>query len=99
MCVKKKITLCNSDCKLYEITKCVNNINEFIEAHKSNLDRFIFYFNTDYYYLIECVLNLDLIVSEDIRITPLLENHQICVIIDRKMLDWGDVNINDIGRE
>jgi hypothetical protein len=21
------------------------------------------------------------------------------VIIDRKMLDWGDVNINDIGRE
>lgn len=90
-CYKKLTT---DGCVNSRLKTPINELNEFIESHKSNLSHFILYVNADFYADIEKCLNLNLEQNLEVRITPMLKPDEIGVIVDKKLLDWGNISIN-----
>ena len=94
--IEKQIPMCLG-CMNCIVKTPIKELNEFIESHKSNLNQFILYINKSYYKQFKNVLNLHLEELYDIRITDLIEDNTMFVIIDRKLFDWGNIGI-DFGK-
>lgn len=93
-CKDKLTTSGCVSCNIWSIKKPIQELDLFLESHKSNLSQFIFYINQDYYNDIKNVLNFDLnTINLEIRVTPMMETNQLVIIVDKKKLDWGNVGI------
>lgn len=94
-CYKKATTTGCFTCNTYRIKSAVNELNDFIKAHKSNLSQFILYINTIYYPKVKSVLKLELNAPDlEIRHNTLMENNVVFIIIDKKAFDWGDIYLD-----
>lgn len=91
-CYDKTTTTGCFKCDIFKIKSAIQELYDFIESHKSNLSQYIFFINDKYYKQIESSLNFNLSVV-DITISKRLEDNQICVVVDKKELDWGDFYI------
>ena len=90
-CIRKTTTSGCINCNIFRMKRAIDEFDEFLEAHKSNLSQFILYINNDYYDTLIKALKFDLSKNIDIRISNNLETNQVCVIVDKTALDWGDI--------
>ena len=90
-CIRKTTTSGCINCNIFKIKNAINELDEFLEAHKSDLSQFILYINNDYYITLINALKFDLSKNIDIRVTTNLETNQVCIILDKKAFDWGDI--------
>lgn len=93
-CIGKTTTTQCKNCNTKYIQIAIKQLDEFIKAHKSNLSQYIFFINTLYIDIIKTALNYDLTKNLDIRFISILNKKEMCVIIDKKSIDWGNINID-----
>lgn len=93
-CYKKATTSGCLNCSTNKIKSAAFELDEFLERNKSNLSKYFIFINTLYFNVLKSVLkfNLDTIL-DIIRPTNMLNNNEICVIVDKKELDWGNINL------
>ena len=93
-CSKKLTTQCWTDCKYFNIMIQVSKFNKFVNEHKSNIKNYLFFFNDLYYDEIKSGLNLNLVSNYDIFIlSKSMQENEICIIVNKYSMDWGDVKI------
>lgn len=97
-CNKKTTTTDCFNCSTSKLKSTIKELDEFIEAHKSNLSQFILYINSIYYQQIKSASNLNLDLIE-CRLNSNIENDVVFIIIDKSKFDWGNIGIDfgDIG--
>ena len=92
-CYKKVTTQGCLGCKVNKIKSAAKELDEFLEQNKSNLSQYILFINTFYYPTLKSVLNFNLdTILNKIRLLNLMETNEVCIIVDIKKLDWGNIN-------
>lgn len=84
-CYKKVTTTGCYNCEYFKIKNCLYEIQEFIDTHKNNISsnyRYVFYFNSKYYNDIISAIDLENIPQKNIKVINLLEQNEVCMIID-----------------
>lgn len=91
-CNSKTTTTGCFNCSTFKLKSTIKELDEFIEAHKSNLSQFILYINSIYYPKVKSVLNLEIIAPElEYRVNSAIENDVIFIMVDKQYFDWGDI--------
>ena len=92
-CFKKVTTVGCLDCKVNKIKSAANELDEFLIANKSNLSQYVLFINTLYYTTLKSVLNFNLdTILDKIKLINLMGTNEVCIIVDIKKLDWGNIN-------
>ena len=93
-CPKKATTECWTDCKYFNIMIQITKFNKFVEEHKLTIKNYLFVFNDLYYDDIKSCLNLNLVSDYDkFVLNNILKDDEICIIINKYSMDWGDIKI------
>ena len=93
-CTGKTTTIQCINCTTYKLKNAIKQLDEFIEAHKSNLTQYILYINNLYADILKNSLDYNLIPNLEIRYISLLTDKEVCIIVDKKLFDWGDINVD-----
>lgn len=93
-CIGKTTTTQCKNCNTKYIQIAIKQLDEFIKAHKSNLSQYIFFINNLYRDKLKDVLYQNMATNLDIRFISLLNTDELCIIVDKKLVDWGNINID-----
>lgn len=93
-CIKRTTVTQCVNCSINCTKSAINQLYEFIEVHKSNLTQYIFFINNLYRDKLKDVLYQNMATNLDIRFISLLNTDELCIIVDKKLVDWGNINID-----